>query len=335
MKPNLFSIATKELSQDAFITWLLRWADDSFMKENQSLCIAGKEFIKKLLSFKYQIKTDEIQKVNACRQWRNIDILAEVNEEYVIIIEDKVNTSEHDNQLERYEKAVKENYENNIKIVYIYLKTGLESSDNIKKIKGKGWNYISRKDFLDFLQSQNPQSEIYSEYLSNLLELQRESESFTKYDKLNSWEATKGLYSYIENYLGDDWNNWKYVSNPRGGFLGMWFHFTPLASNKNCELYLQIENNLNGKINLFIKIHKEWEKNIGALYRIFSVINDNSKKMDLSISKPAKYQIGKCTSVAIVNDVFVKKENGDLDLENLIKKLNTTMDLIDSVAGLL
>ena len=68
MKPNLFSIATKELSQDAFITWLLQWADDSFMKENQSLCTAGKEFIKKLLSFKYKIKTDEIRKVNACRQ---------------------------------------------------------------------------------------------------------------------------------------------------------------------------------------------------------------------------------------------------------------------------
>lgn len=305
------------------------------MKENQSLCTAGKEFIKKLLSFKYQIKTDEIQKVNAYRQKKNIDIWAEVNEEYVIIIEDKVNTSEHDNQLERYEKAVKENYENNIKIVYIYLKIGLESSDNIDAIKKKGWNYISRKDFLDFLQSQNPQSEIYSEYLSNLLELQKESESFTKYDKLNSWEATKGLYSYIENYLGDDWKNWDYVSNPRGGFLGMWFHFTPLASNQKCELYLQIENNLNGKINLFIKIGGEWERNINSLYNIFGVIQDNSKKMDLSISKPAKYQIGRYTSVAIINDVFVEKENEDLDLENLIKKLDSAIVLIDTVDSLL
>lgn len=269
--------------------------------------------------------------------------MAEVNEEYVIIIEDKVNTSEHNNQLERYEKAVKENYGNNIKIVYIYLKTGLEPSDIIQNIKTKGWNYISRKDFLDFLQSQNPQSEIYSEYLSNLLELQRESESFTKYDKLNSWEATKGLYSYIENYLENDLENyqennfkhWEYVSNPRGGFLGMWFHFTPLASNKNCELYLQIENYCNGKINLFIKICKEWERNLNSLYNIFKVIQDNSQKTDLSISKPAKYQIGKYTSVAIVNDVFVKKENEDLDLENLIKKLETAIALINSVAVLL
>lgn len=143
------------------------------------------------------------------------------------------------------------------------------------------------------------------------------------------------MYSYIENYLEKDWRNWDYVPNAKGGFLGMWFHFTTLASNKKCELYLQIENHLNGKINLFIKIHKEWERNIASLYNIFSVINDNSKKTDLIISKPAKYRVGECTSVAIINDVFVKKENGDLDLENLIKKLNTTMDLIDSVVGLL
>lgn len=206
---------------------------------------------------------------------------------------------------------------------------------NWNAIKKKGWNYISRKDFLDFLQSQNPQSEIYSEYLSNLIENQKESESFTKYEKLNSWEATKGLYSYIEKHLGNEWRHWDYVPNAKGGFLGMWFHFTPLASNKNCELYLQIENNCNGKINLFIKICGEWERNIGALYRIFSVINDNSKKTDLIISKPAKYRVGEYTSVAIVNGIFVKKENGDLDLENLIKKLNTTMDFIDFVTSLL
>ena len=28
MKPNIFDIATKELSQDAFITWLLAFADN-------------------------------------------------------------------------------------------------------------------------------------------------------------------------------------------------------------------------------------------------------------------------------------------------------------------
>mgnify|MGYP002620860305 FL=1 len=333
MRPNLFSIATKELSQDAFITWLLQWADDSYLSENEGLCKSGKEFVKKLLSFKYKIETKDIKKVNAGRQWANIDIWAEINNEYVIIIEDKVNTSEHDNQLERYRKTVEDEYGKDIKLVCIYLKTGLETKDNIQKIRDKGWNYISRKDFLDFLKSQNTKNEIYSDYLSNLLEIQTESESFTRFEQLNSWEATKGLYSYIESNLENDWSHWDYVSNPNGGFLGLWFHFTPLSSEQKCELYLQIENYCNDKINLFVKICGEWERTTDALYDFFYLIQEKSSEFDLSISKPSRYRCGEYTSVAIINDVFLNKENGELDLVNLINKLNNASKLIDAVTA--
>ncbi len=37
MKPNLFSLATKELSQDAFLAWLLQWADPKCRKCNPML----------------------------------------------------------------------------------------------------------------------------------------------------------------------------------------------------------------------------------------------------------------------------------------------------------
>ena len=30
MRPNIFDIATKELNQDAFITWLLKFADNKY-----------------------------------------------------------------------------------------------------------------------------------------------------------------------------------------------------------------------------------------------------------------------------------------------------------------
>lgn len=35
--PNLFDIATSELSQDAFITWLLRWASPEFAQADAAL----------------------------------------------------------------------------------------------------------------------------------------------------------------------------------------------------------------------------------------------------------------------------------------------------------
>ena len=34
--PNLFSYATSELSQDAFFAWLINWADDSYIKKDES-----------------------------------------------------------------------------------------------------------------------------------------------------------------------------------------------------------------------------------------------------------------------------------------------------------
>lgn len=178
MKPNLFSIATKELSQDAFVTWLLQGADDSYLLENKELCNAEKEFIKKLISLKFNSENIAIKKVKAERQWANIDIWAEINGEYILIIEDKVNTTEHDNQLERYKTTVEEYYGKYIKTVFIYLKTGLECFDNIQKIKDKGWSYFTRKDFIDFLKNHNSNSEIYSEFLLNLSKCKEKASVF-------------------------------------------------------------------------------------------------------------------------------------------------------------
>lgn len=48
------------------------------------------------------------------------------------------------------------------------------------------------------------------------------------------------------------------------------------------------------------------------MYGILDLILKESEKLGLEISKPAKYRIGECTSVAIVNDVFVKTENEKL-----------------------
>lgn len=75
-KPNLFSIATKELSQDAFIAWLLQWADESYLETNKELNITGRKFISFLVSGKESISEIDIHRVIAERQWDNIDIWA-------------------------------------------------------------------------------------------------------------------------------------------------------------------------------------------------------------------------------------------------------------------
>lgn len=64
----------------------------------------------------------------------------------------------------------------------------------------------------------------------------------------------------------------------------MWFYFTPLSSEKNCELYLQIENYCNDRINLFIKICGKWDHTLDDLYGILDLILKESEKLGLEIS---------------------------------------------------
>ena len=104
MKPNIFKLATKELSQDGFFTWLIQWADNTYIQHNQQLNETAKDFVRLLLD---ETSDYQIKKVEAGRQWNNIDIWAEVNDEYAIIIEDKTNTGEHSEQLERYKQIAK------------------------------------------------------------------------------------------------------------------------------------------------------------------------------------------------------------------------------------
>ena len=78
-RPNLFSIATKELSQDAFFTWLILFADKKCEQEDHLLNKCAKEFVSKLIKTKYPSFDEQIEYVEAERQWGHIDIVATVN----------------------------------------------------------------------------------------------------------------------------------------------------------------------------------------------------------------------------------------------------------------
>ena len=104
--PNLFSFATSELSQDAVFCWLIQWADDSYIKEDSSLCMLGKRF----LSLLTDIPINEIHSINVGRQWANIDIWVEINDDTVLIVEDKIETCIHSGQDIRYKETVHAEY---------------------------------------------------------------------------------------------------------------------------------------------------------------------------------------------------------------------------------
>ena len=190
MKPNIFEIATKELSQDAFITWLLKWADDSCKNLDEDLHQCGKEFVSALIKKQNPNFSEFINKVEAGRQWENIDVWAEINDKYFIIIEDKTNSKEHSKQLEKYknfeeEWRVKNNKE---KAVCIYLKTGNESKENFKDIEKKGYSVFERKDFLSLFEKfPNIKNDIFVDFKERILQIEEITNSY-KNKKISEWK---------------------------------------------------------------------------------------------------------------------------------------------------
>ena len=106
-KPNLFDYATSELSQDAFICWLLKWSNPEYIEVSKELHLCGTEIIKTFFN-KHNVEFPQtIESVEVFKQNKNIDVLCIVNSIYPIIIEDKTTTVEHSDQLTRYFEDIK------------------------------------------------------------------------------------------------------------------------------------------------------------------------------------------------------------------------------------
>lgn len=74
---NIFKISTTELSQDAFITWLLQWANPKCAGLDPVLHECGKHFLSLVMGdAPEKIKT--VQFLEAGRQWENVDVWAEI-----------------------------------------------------------------------------------------------------------------------------------------------------------------------------------------------------------------------------------------------------------------
>jgi hypothetical protein len=89
-------------------------------KHSSELFQCGHNFIKFLLTTQNS-ENIEITNFVAGRQWEKIDIWAEINNEYLIIIEDKTCIGEHSNQLEKYKRTATDwCQKNNYKLICIY-----------------------------------------------------------------------------------------------------------------------------------------------------------------------------------------------------------------------
>ena len=205
MKNNLFSFATSELSQDAFICWCLNWIN----YPNEELYPMAKDIFSNLL----EEKDLENEKIEILRQYKKIDVLVILkNSKIAYIIEDKTYTFEH-KQIQRYKEEIEKDpkiKENTIKTVYF--KTGFWFSyDDLVSADIK----IDREDFLKIIKKYKGKNQIlddYCEYFERVTEDEEKEKNYLisqeeikekSYWGLNISKSSISQYKFMRDIFKD------------------------------------------------------------------------------------------------------------------------------------
>lgn len=234
MPPSLFAFAPSELSQDAFLCWLLSWADPKYATVDPGLHRAGTDLIAALLD-KCDIPVPTaITSLDIKRQFNKIDILVLVNNSIAILIEDKTKLNEHSDQLTRYREVAETHFANH-KLAPIYFKTGDQSS--YAAIESDGYRCFLRADLLEVLGRERGtpiRNDIFDDFHCHLTNLERRVTDYLR-KPLGEWhyDCWTGFLIDLRKRLGD--GGWGYVPNQKKGFMGFWWH-----TKDGC--YLQLEN---------------------------------------------------------------------------------------------
>lgn len=336
MKPNIFDIATKELHQDAFITWLIKWGDPENKKYDAHLHQCGQDFITKLISAQYPKISFTITKVDADRQWKNIDVWAEIytsTDNYFIIIEDKTFDTERANQLNLY-KSIAEGYclEKNLKLVCVYIKTGSEPESTLNTIRGKDFVTFTRKNFISLLENyKHIENNIFVDYTARLLNIDASYNGFEN-KKIKDWTdpCWIGFYQLLEKELGI--LSWGRVNPPSGQVF--WNALLNWEQWKGFPVYLQIEQ---GKLCFKIatspdEIEVEYDFNRGEIRNSWSkvILTNASEKGIYEIVRPNKFGDGHYMTVALVNmDSWLGVGDSVVEPLEVIKRLKKYLTFLN------
>ncbi|RST77486.1 hypothetical protein D4T97_003105 [Siminovitchia acidinfaciens] len=305
--PNLFTYATSELSQDAFLCWLLSWSEKKYQSMDRFLHNVAVEFVSTIFAV-HNLAIPEIRSLKIIPQFKSLDILAIVNNQYAILIEDKTFTKNHSNQLCRYRNAVKNEYPDLIQLP-IYFKIADQS--HYRSVESAGYIPFTRKMMLKIMdKGKDINNAIFLDYYRHLQRLDKKVSSFWV-TPVSEWSAFawQGLYQELQKEIGGDWG---YVSNPRGGFWGFWW-----GRDRNEKHYYQLEQQ-----KLCVKVVAADDEDKRELrYQVMEEILLRSDKEGLSLQKPARVMSGRTMTVAERHDYILTDAAGFVDMELTIAEL--------------
>jgi len=150
-KFNIFSslgIINQEVRHSNFLAWLLNPNEthnlaDYFTTRFLKLAVYNDSNEIPDLNL-IDIDTLNLSKINVYREWNNIDVLlVDDDQNLVCVIENKVDSKEHSNQLTKYRNVIESNYPDYRKI-YIYLTVYGEEPESEKKYISISYKEVSQ-----------------------------------------------------------------------------------------------------------------------------------------------------------------------------------------------
>lgn len=344
--PNFFRLANSELSQDAFLLYLLEWANPKkeYMKVDSALHSTGEAFVSLLLGTSSRVP---VASVTYKSQENNIDVLALITDvngkQYAVIIEDKTDTCAHDNQLVRYSKYVKKNYKD-WELHCVYLKTGNESKHSLKKMESEYLNdewvkknnpffrIILREDLLEiFNKNCFFSNRIAVDFKENLERIQNLTDTYARQDKVaGAWGNTAwqgffgGLEERIEKSLWDNTHR-PVKKNSRGTVLSGWEFRMPKVSvveDATIRVYLNL---CLSKLTL-----KVWDKSNSHAIDLSDVaeLNNILSEYELKMEVPKGKKSSSLATITHLDGNSFIDENNSVDIDCVVDKLNQLQNFL-------
>lgn len=244
MKNNIFSFATSELSQDAMICWVCN--NFNTEEKNSKLYNLAMDVIKSFLID----RNVEINHIKIFRQIYRIDVLIVVNDKYAIIIEDKIESHEHDEQIAKYKQKLIVNDRkynlpifNEKDIITVFLKTRYWFPEDlvVKKdvsINGHSWYELLNKYRCDNL--------IFTDYLEYLNQKLTEMDCIEKYYKEDMVEEVLGSHHGQHLFIKDLFNEDKVYNKGNNQDGTPWTNNTIMHLKDDYVIFCRIDKNSKG-----------------------------------------------------------------------------------------
>ena len=314
MKPNIFRYATSELSQDAFFCWLFEWANSIYDSERMNRI--SMKFINYIFEKAHFKPLTNVEKIHIQQQIRisnnrRIDFYAIINDEYVILFEDKVFSGEHDDQLNAYKEYIEKHFPDK-KIISVYIKSDIVFSDEKIFVNDNGYLLIDLYALIDLLEDIDI-NEIYNEYIKYLHERKENYVSFLA-KTVDTW-TNENWFGFI-HYLNSKIEGSRFGKHFKGDDT-WWLILSMKEDNKECY---EVELQINSRDCIIKTSFEEVDtRNDKLRYKEILVKDLKNFLKDYNVRPTASYG-GKNMIVACI-DGYMALENGLIKLDKTLANL--------------